>query len=127
MDRQICDATVCSTSLEQLHPRMRGYSNCPYFFLLQKRVDINYWEAECFKIDAKNKKVYCRPNPESSVNGKEGFAVEYDYLVIAMGARPNTFNTPGVVEHCFFLKVTSLTVFSIHAYCFLFVVEQNRE
>ena len=42
------------------------------------------------------------------MNGKEEFAVDYDYLVIAMGARPNTFNTPGVVEHCNFLKVTSL-------------------
>ena len=33
--------------------------------------------------------------------------MDYDYLIIAMGARPNTFNTPGVVENCNFLKVTS--------------------
>ncbi|EEF37704.1 external alternative NAD(P)H-ubiquinone oxidoreductase B2, mitochondrial [Ricinus communis] len=70
----------------------------------KKNVDVCYWEAECFKIDAENKKVYCRSTQNNNLNGKEEFAVEYDYLVIAMGARPNTFNTPGVVEHCNFLK-----------------------
>ncbi|KAF9672269.1 hypothetical protein SADUNF_Sadunf11G0023800 [Salix dunnii] len=70
----------------------------------KKNIDVSYWEAECFKIDAENKKVHCRPNPDSSQNGKEEFVVDYDYLVIAMGGRPNTFNTPGVVENCNFLK-----------------------
>ncbi|KAJ6728672.1 putative proteinDH DEHYDROGENASE [Salix koriyanagi] len=70
----------------------------------KKSIDVKYWEAECFKIDAENKKVHCRPNPDSSQNGKEEFVVDYDYLVIAMGGRPNTFNTPGVVENCNFLK-----------------------
>ncbi|KAK2977109.1 hypothetical protein RJ640_017633 [Escallonia rubra] len=70
----------------------------------KKNVDIHYWEAECFKIDAENKKVYCRSNADTNISGKEEFAVDYDYLVIAMGARPNTFNTPGVEENCLFLK-----------------------
>ncbi|KAK3014598.1 hypothetical protein RJ639_009831 [Escallonia herrerae] len=70
----------------------------------KKNVDIHYWEAECFKIDAENKKVYCRSNADTNMSGKEEFAVDYDYLVIAMGARPNTFNTPGVEENCLFLK-----------------------
>ncbi|KAG8634436.1 hypothetical protein MANES_17G039000v8 [Manihot esculenta] len=70
----------------------------------KKNVDICFWEAECFKIDAENKKVYCRCNQNSNMNGKEEFVVDYDYLVIAMGARPNTFNTPGVMEYCNFLK-----------------------
>lgn len=30
--------------------------------------------------------------------------MDYDILVIAVGAKPNTFNTPGVEEHAFFLK-----------------------
>jgi NADH:ubiquinone reductase (non-electrogenic) len=30
--------------------------------------------------------------------------VDYDYLIIAVGANVNTFNTPGVTEHCHFLK-----------------------
>lgn len=68
---------------------------------------MHYCEAECIKIDAKNKKVYCRSN----LNGKEEFAVDYDYLVIAIGARVNTFNIPGVEENTFFLKVISRILF----------------
>ncbi|CAN6177056.1 unnamed protein product [Urochloa humidicola] len=30
--------------------------------------------------------------------------LDYDYLVVALGATVNTFNTPGVLEHCHFLK-----------------------
>ncbi|XP_052182986.1 external alternative NAD(P)H-ubiquinone oxidoreductase B2, mitochondrial-like [Diospyros lotus] len=70
----------------------------------KKEVDIRYSEAECIKIDAQNKKVYCRSNQGTNLNGDEEFVVDYDYLVIAMGARANTFNTPGVVENCHFLK-----------------------
>ncbi|KAM7521368.1 hypothetical protein LguiA_011270 [Lonicera macranthoides] len=58
-------------------------------------MDIHYWEAECFKIDTVNKKVYCRSNQETNLSGKEEFFVDYGYLVIAMGARANTFNIPG--------------------------------
>lgn len=36
---------------------------------------------------------------------REEFSIDYDYLVIAMGGRSNTFNTPGVEEHAHFLKV----------------------
>lgn len=68
-------------------------------------MDIQFKEAECYKIDAENKKVYCRTNEASNLGGKEEFALDYDILVIAMGARPNTFNTPGVVEYAHFLKV----------------------
>ncbi|WCJ26928.1 External alternative NAD(P)H-ubiquinone oxidoreductase B2 mitochondrial [Euphorbia peplus] len=67
----------------------------------KKSMDVCFMEAECFKIDAENKKVYCRTN---NLNGKSEFIVDYDYLVVAMGARSNTFNTPGVEEHCNFLK-----------------------
>ncbi|KAK1424541.1 hypothetical protein QVD17_19871 [Tagetes erecta] len=66
----------------------------------KKNLNVNYWEAECYRIDAKNKKVYCRPSQED----KEEFVVDYDYLVVAMGARVNTFNTPGVEENCHYLK-----------------------
>ncbi|XP_047327332.1 external alternative NAD(P)H-ubiquinone oxidoreductase B2, mitochondrial-like [Impatiens glandulifera] len=69
----------------------------------KKNLDVVFSEAECIGIDAQNKKVYCRSNLDSNLNGEE-FAVDYDFLVIAVGARVNTFNTPGVVEHCHFLK-----------------------
>jgi hypothetical protein len=34
--------------------------------------------------------------------------VDYDYLIVSVGARPNTFNTPGVTENCHFLKVCTV-------------------
>ncbi|XP_055804649.1 external alternative NAD(P)H-ubiquinone oxidoreductase B2, mitochondrial isoform X2 [Solanum dulcamara] len=70
----------------------------------KKYADAYYWEAECIKIDPENKKVYCQSNLSTNGNGKEEFAVDYDYLIIATGARVNTFNIPGVEENTFFLK-----------------------
>lgn len=70
----------------------------------KKNMDISYWEAECYKIDAHNKKVYCRSTQDDNLTRVEEVVIDYDYLVIAMGARSNTFNTPGVVENCHFLK-----------------------
>jgi NADH dehydrogenase FAD-containing subunit len=37
----------------------------------------------------------------------KSFDVNYDTLVLAHGARPNTFNIPGVEEHAFFLREIS--------------------
>uniref|UniRef100_A0A7N0UN51 NADH:ubiquinone reductase (non-electrogenic) n=1 Tax=Kalanchoe fedtschenkoi TaxID=63787 RepID=A0A7N0UN51_KALFE len=70
----------------------------------KKGLEAKFTEAECYKIDPVGRKVYCRAAPQKNVEGKEEFTVDYDYLVIAMGARSNTFNTPGVVENCHFLK-----------------------
>ncbi|XP_010035668.2 external alternative NAD(P)H-ubiquinone oxidoreductase B3, mitochondrial [Eucalyptus grandis] len=63
-----------------------------------------YREAECYKIDAEKKKIYCQSTQASNLGGKEEFAIDYDYLIIAVGARANTFNTPGVEENTHFLK-----------------------
>lgn len=73
---------------------------------------VKFWEAECFNIDPVKKKVHCRCNIGTNKDGNGEFAVDYDYLVIALGAKPNTFNTPGVVEHCHFLKVHLLSIVS---------------
>ncbi|RWR86007.1 External alternative NADPH-ubiquinone oxidoreductase B2, mitochondrial [Cinnamomum micranthum f. kanehirae] len=69
-----------------------------------KSGNIEFWEAECIKIDAANKKVLCRSNNDKKSEENEEFLVDYDYLVIALGAQANTFNTPGVTENCHFLK-----------------------
>ncbi|CAI9275523.1 unnamed protein product [Lactuca saligna] len=69
----------------------------------KKKGEIQFWEAECTKIDATNKKVSCRSTMEANM-GKKEFSIDYDYLVVATGAEVNTFNTPGVKEHCHFLK-----------------------
>ncbi|CAO2194901.1 unnamed protein product [Urochloa humidicola] len=63
-----------------------------------------FWEAECFKIDPTNKKVHCRSDVGTNIDGNGEFVVDYDYLIVSVGARPNTFNTPGVTENCHFLK-----------------------
>ncbi|KAK1437958.1 hypothetical protein QVD17_03758 [Tagetes erecta] len=70
----------------------------------KKNGEIQFWEAECTKIDAANKKVSCRSVIDSNLLGKKEFSLDYDYLVVATGAEVNTFNTPGVNEHCHFLK-----------------------
>ncbi|KAE9620663.1 hypothetical protein Lal_00019726 [Lupinus albus] len=67
-------------------------------------VNAQFSEAECYKIDPKINKVYCRAVQGKKVGSGEEFSIDYDYLVIAMGARSNTFNTPGVLEHAHFLK-----------------------
>ncbi|XP_074589204.1 external alternative NAD(P)H-ubiquinone oxidoreductase B3, mitochondrial-like [Curcuma longa] len=70
----------------------------------KKDGQIKFWEAECFKIDPDTKKLHCRTNIGTNLEGNGEFIVDYDYLVITVGARASTFNTPGVVEHCHFLK-----------------------
>lgn len=70
----------------------------------KKSGKINFCEAECLKIDTANKKVFCQSNLPENLAGNNDFSLEYDYLVIAIGAQVNTFNTPGVLEYCYFLK-----------------------
>ncbi|XP_008800394.2 external alternative NAD(P)H-ubiquinone oxidoreductase B2, mitochondrial-like [Phoenix dactylifera] len=72
--------------------------------IVKKNGGVKFWEAECFNVDPVKKKVHCRSNIGTNRDGNGEFTVDYDYLVIALGAKPNTFNTPGVVEHCHFLK-----------------------
>lgn len=54
------------------------------------------------QLDMKNQVLHC----ESVLQPQLGYTVNFDKLVIAVGARSNTFNVPGVEEHAFFLKVT---------------------
>ncbi|GAB2301132.1 External alternative NAD(P)H-ubiquinone oxidoreductase B2, mitochondrial [Dionaea muscipula] len=70
----------------------------------KKSVDIKFCEADCISIDPVNKKVYCRSSQDTNLIEKKEFDVEYDYLVVAVGARSNTFNIPGVEENAHFLK-----------------------
>ncbi|RDX94214.1 External alternative NAD(P)H-ubiquinone oxidoreductase B1, mitochondrial, partial [Mucuna pruriens] len=70
----------------------------------KRKGEIKFWEAECLKIDAANKKVLCRSNIDYNLVGNGEFSLDYDFLVVAIGAQVNTFNTPGVMENCHFLK-----------------------
>ncbi|XP_042395523.1 external alternative NAD(P)H-ubiquinone oxidoreductase B2, mitochondrial-like [Zingiber officinale] len=66
--------------------------------------EIKFWEAECLKIDPEKKQVLCQTDIGTNFEGNGEFVVNYDYLVIAVGAKVNTFNIPGVEQHCYFLK-----------------------
>jgi NADH:ubiquinone reductase (non-electrogenic) len=70
-----------------------------------------YYEASCIDVDPAGKKIVCRaqdPSFECADDADEcpwhAFDVEYDYLVTAVGAVPNTFGVPGVEEHAMFFK-----------------------
>ena len=41
---------------------------------------------------------------ESGKHKSQHFQINYDYLVVAVGAIPNTFGVPGVEQHCLFFK-----------------------
>jgi NADH:ubiquinone reductase (non-electrogenic) len=56
--------------------------------------------AECSEVDVAKKTVICKPvfNSTSDAVNESSLQIDYDYLVIAVGAEPNTFNIPGVKE-----------------------------
>ncbi|KAI9304859.1 pyridine nucleotide-disulfide oxidoreductase-domain-containing protein [Cunninghamella echinulata] len=64
--------------------------------------DIDYHQAWVDGIDFKNQLVHCSSNNED--NKGEKFDIEFDKLVIGVGAYSNTFNIPGVKDHAYFLK-----------------------
>ncbi|KAJ0263147.1 External alternative NAD(P)H-ubiquinone oxidoreductase B1 [Hirschfeldia incana] len=70
----------------------------------KKNGEIELWEADCVKIDPANNKVHCQPVFKDDPEASQEFSLDYDYLIIAVGAQVNTFGTPGVLEHCHFLK-----------------------
>jgi NADH:ubiquinone reductase (non-electrogenic) len=45
--------------------------------------------------------------------GGGDFSLDYDFLVVSVGAQVNTFNTPGVKENCHFLKVRFFVLYII--------------
>lgn len=63
--------------------------------------NINFFEASCTNIDPKSNTIECRTNKGGVT--KE-FKLDYDYLIIAVGAINNTFGIKGVEENCQFLK-----------------------
>ncbi|CAN8326232.1 unnamed protein product [Cochlearia groenlandica] len=70
----------------------------------KKNGEIELWEADCVKIDPFKNKVQCLPVFKDDPEASQEFSLEYDYLIVAVGAQVNTFGTPGVLENCHFLK-----------------------
>ena len=63
------------------------------------RKNLTYYEAYATGLDTDRNIVHCRAAQDG-----EAFSLTYDALVIAVGARTNTFDIPGVREHALFLK-----------------------
>ncbi|KAM9979427.1 hypothetical protein ACTFIY_008683 [Dictyostelium cf. discoideum] len=65
--------------------------------------DATFYEAECLSVDPVSKKVKCYDN--SAVKGEVSeFELEYDHLIVGVGADNQTFGIPGVKENACFLK-----------------------
>ena len=60
---------------------------------------MQYVQAECTGVDIQKKFITC-----TATDLNDRFTVEYDHLVIAVGAEPATFGIPGVKENAFFMK-----------------------
>lgn len=63
--------------------------------------EADYLEAAATAIDPKRQVVKCTGIQGDNISE---FEVEYDRLVVAVGARVNTFGIPGITENCSFLK-----------------------
>lgn len=69
-----------------------------------------FYRTMVFDVDFENKEVQCVTVGVLDAGEKppvNTFKVSYDYLVMTHGARPNTFNIPGVEEYAFFLREIS--------------------
>lgn len=62
-----------------------------------------YFEAKCTSIDPQNRSLEACYVSENGA-GEESFRIQYDMLVVAVGAVTNAFGVEGVREHCFFFK-----------------------
>lgn len=84
---------------------MWGITRKTFPTLSQINREAAYLEGTATEVDIANKRLVC----ESVVCGGnscdiQAFTVDYDRLVVTIGAQTNTFGIPGVREHCNFLK-----------------------
>ena len=73
----------------------------------------SFLQAHATEVDVDNQSVTCMTiGDSSSASAPVKTVVQYDQLVVAVGAAPSTFNIPGVKEHSFMMKEIedSLTV-----------------
>lgn len=69
--------------------------------------NMHFYQAICEGIDFDKKKIKCVEKSSvyfSDHKDREHFELNYDVLVIGVGAKNNTFNVPGVDQYAFFLK-----------------------
>jgi NADH dehydrogenase FAD-containing subunit len=72
---------------------------------LQINRKTDFLEATATEIDPTKRTVTCQSvKCEGTFCGIEEFTVEFDRLIMTIGAQTNTYGIPGVREHCCFLK-----------------------
>ena len=72
----------------------------------KSRNSLRFLKANVQDVDFDGKVCKCTPAFDEGIH-VDDFDVEYDYLIIAPGCRPNVFGTPGVAEHALFVKNVS--------------------
>uniref|UniRef100_A0A7S0HES5 FAD/NAD(P)-binding domain-containing protein n=1 Tax=Hanusia phi TaxID=3032 RepID=A0A7S0HES5_9CRYP len=86
----LASASVGTVEYRSITEPMRSANPC-----------VTYHEASITSIDSERKTIRCKPVFEGF---ETEFDLSYDYLVLGLGMKINTFGTPGVKEHCYFLK-----------------------
>lgn len=72
----------------------------------KSRNELRFLKANVSDVDFSKRVCKCTPAFDDGIQ-LDNFEVEYDYLIIAPGCRPNTFGTPGVNKHGIFVKNVS--------------------
>ncbi len=71
--------------------------------LRHKKATVQYFEAECTKIDYEKRLIYVKDDSEIKGDTMDA-EIPFDMLVVGVGAENATFGIPGVKEHSCFLK-----------------------
>lgn len=70
-----------------------------------KEASVTYYEAEATNVDYENKKLTIQESANHDTAETSGTkTINFDYLVIGVGAQNSTFGIPGVQENACFLK-----------------------
>lgn len=112
IDTKMFDVTVVSPrNFFLFTPMLAGASvgTVEYRSITESVRDINpnvdYLEATATEIDPVSRKVICESVVcEGNSCEIDDFEIEYDRLIVGVGAQTNTFGIPGVRDHCCFLK-----------------------
>jgi NADH:ubiquinone reductase (non-electrogenic) len=100
-DHMVFTPLLCSTAVGTLEHRSILEPVRP----LAAKKNMKFMLAEALSVDFTKKVVHSRPIIESPIGTKpHPIEVQYDKLVIAIGALPNTFGIEGVRENAMFMK-----------------------
>lgn len=111
----IYDITIISPRRTSAYTPLLASAACGLFnfYLAEEPVrsksrKFKFVKANVESVNFASQKVSCAPAFDDDDEIRQQlFDVSYDYLILAPGCVPNTFGTPGVAEHCLFMKNVS--------------------